>query len=114
MARVGRQTGKGRKRWYLFIKTTLFCVYVQEGGRTAPSPPQLRQSKVLLGGRGREKTNKILNSEIGKRETEGREAGWRASCCVWWHRLGILSTHEAKADNYKFKVPLATGSSKPT
>jgi hypothetical protein len=66
-------------------------------------------------GRGREKTNEILNLERGEKETKERERDRGGGFSwVWWHKPVILSTHEAKAGDYKFKAHLATGSSRPT
>lgn len=87
-ARVGRWTGKGTRRWYLFMKTILLCVYGQEGGCTVPSsPPHHPDSHKFC---------------------SGKEQGSGG------HGPVTLSTYEAKADNDKFKAHLAPVSSRPT
>lgn len=106
------------RRWYLFIKTTLLCVYGQRGGCTAPSPtpyPRPPDSLEFCSGKGKREDKRNLKFREGGEGDKGEREGQRGWIqLVWWHKPVILSTHEAKAGDYKFKAHLATGSSRPT
>lgn len=80
---------------------------------TPPPPPD---SLEFCSGKGKREDKRNLKFRERGRRRQRRERGTEGvdSCWVWWHKPVILSTHEAKAGDYKFKAHLATGSSRPT
>lgn len=77
-------------------------------------PPYHPDSHKFCSGKGqREDKRNLKFKEKGRRRQMRERQGGGGLCWVWGQRPVILSTYEAKADNYKFKAHLATVSSRP-